>query len=86
MTAPAKKAGSSWVRWTLLVVAVVALFVATRLLPVGEWLRDFQSWVGAFVYTFCDTYMRGWTDRFATYLGIVFLAIVLLSPGGIVGL
>jgi branched-chain amino acid transport system permease protein len=44
------------------------------------------AWVGAFVYTICDTYMRGWTDRFATYLGIVFLAIVLLSPGGIVGL
>jgi branched-chain amino acid transport system permease protein len=44
------------------------------------------AWVGAFVYTFCDTYMRGWTDRFSTYLGIVFLAIVLLSPGGLVGL
>jgi branched-chain amino acid transport system permease protein len=43
------------------------------------------AWVGAFVYTLCDTYMRGWTDRFATYLGLVFLAIVLWSPGGIVG-
>ena len=43
------------------------------------------AWVGAFVYTICDTYMRGWTDRFATYLGIVFLAIVLISPGGVVG-
>jgi branched-chain amino acid transport system permease protein len=44
------------------------------------------AWVGAFVYTVCDTYMRGWTDRFSTYLGIVFLVIVLVSPGGIVGL
>jgi branched-chain amino acid transport system permease protein len=44
------------------------------------------AWVGAFVYTVCDTYLRGWTDRFSTYLGIVFLVIVLVSPGGIVGL
>jgi uncharacterized membrane protein YdjX (TVP38/TMEM64 family) len=45
MTAHAKKAGSSRWRWILLGVAIVALFVATRVLPVGEWLRGFQSWV-----------------------------------------
>jgi len=45
MTAPAKKAGSSPWRWIVLGVVVVALFVATRVLPVGEWLRGFQSWV-----------------------------------------
>ena len=45
MSAPAKKAGSSRWRWIILGVAVVALFVATRVLPVGDWLRGFQSWV-----------------------------------------
>jgi branched-chain amino acid transport system permease protein len=43
------------------------------------------AWVGALLYTLCDTYMRGWTDRFTTWLGVVFLVIVLLSPGGVVG-
>jgi uncharacterized membrane protein YdjX (TVP38/TMEM64 family) len=42
MTAPAK---SSPLRWIILAVIVLALFVATRVLPVGEWLRGFQSWV-----------------------------------------
>jgi branched-chain amino acid transport system permease protein len=63
----------------------VAIFVLTAAV-IGGLNHLAGAWVGAFVYTFCDTYMRGWTDRFATYLGIVFLAIVLLSPGGIVGL
>ena len=43
------------------------------------------AWVGALLYTLCDTYMRGWTDRFTTWLGVVFLVIVLVSPGGVVG-
>jgi uncharacterized membrane protein YdjX (TVP38/TMEM64 family) len=43
-TAAARK-GSSRVRWILLALAVAALFVATRVLPVGDWLRGFQSWV-----------------------------------------
>ena len=41
----AKKAGSSRWRWIVLGVGIVALFVATRVLPVGDWLRGFQSWV-----------------------------------------
>lgn len=44
------------------------------------------AWVGALIYTMCDTYLRGYTDRFLTWLGVVFLAIVLVSPGGVVGL
>jgi uncharacterized membrane protein YdjX (TVP38/TMEM64 family) len=36
---------SSRVRWIILAIVVVALFVAARVLPVGEWLRAFQSWV-----------------------------------------
>lgn len=43
------------------------------------------AWVGAVIYTLCDTYLRGWTDRFSTYLGLVFLAILLWSPDGVVG-
>jgi branched-chain amino acid transport system permease protein len=65
-----------------LAVAILVLTAAV----IGGLNHLAGAWVGAFVYTICDTYMRGWTDRFATYLGIVFLAIVLLSPGGIVGL
>ena len=38
-------ARSSRVRAIILVAVVVALFVAVRVLPVGEWLRAFQSWV-----------------------------------------
>jgi uncharacterized membrane protein YdjX (TVP38/TMEM64 family) len=45
MTAHATGARPSRLRWIVLAVVVVALFVATRLLPVGEWLRGFQSWV-----------------------------------------
>jgi uncharacterized membrane protein YdjX (TVP38/TMEM64 family) len=45
MSEKAKKEGSSRLRWILLAAAVVGIFVATRLLPVGDWLRDFQSWV-----------------------------------------
>jgi branched-chain amino acid transport system permease protein len=41
--------------------------------------------VGALLYTLCDTFLRGWTDRFTTWLGVVFLVIVLVSPGGVVG-
>jgi uncharacterized membrane protein YdjX (TVP38/TMEM64 family) len=45
MTAPAKEVRSSRLRWIVPAVIVLALFVATRVLPVGEWLRGFQLWV-----------------------------------------
>lgn len=62
-------------------VAIVVLTAAV----IGGLNNLSGAWVGAFVYTLCDTYVRGWTDRFDTYLGIVFLAIVVVSAGGIVG-
>ena len=65
-----------------LAVAILVLTAAV----IGGLNRLEGAWVGALIYTFCDTYLRGWTDRFATWLGVVFLAIVLLSPGGVVGL
>ncbi len=48
MTARAEKGDggkSARVRWILLAAAIVALIVATRVLPVADWLRGFQSWV-----------------------------------------
>jgi branched-chain amino acid transport system permease protein len=62
-------------------VAILVLTVAV----IGGLNRLEGAWVGALLYTVCDTYMRGWTDRFTTWLGVVFLVIVLVSPGGVVG-
>jgi branched-chain amino acid transport system permease protein len=64
-----------------LTIAIVVLTAAV----IGGLNRLEGAWVGALVYTLCDTYLRGLTDRFLTFLGVVFLAIVLVSPGGIVG-
>ncbi len=63
----------------------IAILVLTAAV-IGGLLRLEGAWVGAFVYTLLDTYARGWSDRFATWLGLIFLAIVLISPGGVVGL
>lgn len=65
-----------------LAVAILVLTAAV----IGGLNRLEGAWVGALIYTMCDTYLRGWTDRFATWLGVVFLVIVLVSPGGVVGL
>jgi branched-chain amino acid transport system permease protein len=62
-------------------IAIVVLTAAV----IGGINRLEGAWVGALIYTLCDTYLRGLTDRFVTWLGVVFLAIVLLSPGGVVG-
>jgi uncharacterized membrane protein YdjX (TVP38/TMEM64 family) len=72
MTASAKQAGSSCWRWILLGVAIVALFVATRVLPVGEWLRGFQSWV---------THQGVWGG---VVYGVVYtVAVLLFVPGSV---
>jgi branched-chain amino acid transport system permease protein len=62
----------------------IAIFVLTAAV-IGGLNRLEGAWVGALVYTLCDTYLRGVTPRFATWIGVVFLAIVLVSPGGLVG-
>ncbi|HEX5995559.1 MAG TPA: branched-chain amino acid ABC transporter permease [Jiangellales bacterium] len=62
----------------------VAILVLTAAV-IGGLFRLEGAWVGALVYTLLDTYTRGWSDRFATWLGMIFLAIVLVSPGGVVG-
>ena len=62
---------------------------------VGGLYRLEGAWVGALVYALLDNYSREWTpevgnvlgpERFNTIIGIVFLVIVLISPGGLVGL
>ncbi|HEV7213220.1 MAG TPA: branched-chain amino acid ABC transporter permease [Blastococcus sp.] len=65
-----------------LAVSILVLTAAV----IGGLNRLEGAWVGALIYTLCDTYLRGWTDRFATWLGVIFLVIVLVSPGGVVGL
>ena len=61
---------------------------------IGGLYRLHGAWVGALVFVLIDNYSREWTpeigtvlgpDRFNTLLGLIFLAIVLVSPGGLVG-
>jgi branched-chain amino acid transport system permease protein len=53
---------------------------------IGGLYRLEGAWIGALLYTLLDTYTRGITDRFETWIGIVLLAILILSPDGITGL
>jgi branched-chain amino acid transport system permease protein len=61
---------------------------------IGGLYRLEGAWVGALAFVLLDNYTRRWTpdigtvlgpDRFNTLLGIIFLVIVLVSPGGLVG-
>lgn len=61
---------------------------------IGGLYRLHGAWVGALAFVLLDNYTRRWTpefgdilgpERFNTLLGLIFLAIVLLSPGGLVG-
>ena len=62
---------------------------------IGGLYRLEGAWVGALVYAVIDNYSREWVPdvgqvlgpaRFNTIIGVVFLVIVLVSPGGLVGL
>ena len=59
----------------LLVVAVI-----------GGLYRLEGAWLGALAYVLLDTYTRGLSARFETWIGIAFVVIVLLSPDGLTGL
>jgi branched-chain amino acid transport system permease protein len=61
---------------------------------IGGLYRLQGAWVGALVFVLLDNYSREWTpeigsvlgpERFNTLLGLIFLAIILVSPGGLVG-
>jgi branched-chain amino acid transport system permease protein len=51
----------------------------------GLWRLE-GAWLGAFVFTVLEIYGPAFTDRYVTIIGAVFLAIVLLSPGGLMGI
>jgi branched-chain amino acid transport system permease protein len=62
---------------------------------IGGLYRLEGAWVGALVYALIDNYSREHTptigdvlgpERFNTLIGVVFLIIVLASPGGLMGL
>jgi branched-chain amino acid transport system permease protein len=56
---------------------------------IGGLYRLEGAWVGAIVFTVLDNWTRGIDivgGRFNTVIGVVFLAIVLLSPGGLMGI
>jgi branched-chain amino acid transport system permease protein len=61
---------------------------------IGGLYRIEGAWVGALAFALLDNYSREWTpeignvlgpERFNTLLGVIFLIIVLVSPGGLVG-
>jgi branched-chain amino acid transport system permease protein len=53
---------------------------------IGGLFRLEGAWVGAFAVTVLAAYGPAFTDRYATGIGAIFLAIVLISPGGLVGI
>ena len=52
---------------------------------IGGLYRLEGAWIGAFAFVTLDTYTRGISDRFETYIGLIFLAIVIVSPDGLFG-
>ena len=62
---------------------------------IGGLYRLEGAWLGALTYALIDNYSREWVPevgdvlgpaRFNTLIGLVFLVIVLASPGGLMGL
>jgi branched-chain amino acid transport system permease protein len=56
---------------------------------IGGLYRLEGAWVGAIVFAVLDNWTRGLElvgQRFNTVIGVIFLAIVLLSPGGLMGI
>jgi branched-chain amino acid transport system permease protein len=53
---------------------------------IGGLYRIEGAWVGALIYTLLDTYTRGLTGRFETWIGLILLAILIVSPDGVTGL
>src|SRR5205823_6699215 len=73
MTGSDKPAPKSAIgRLVALIAIVIALFLATKFLPVQQWLRTFSDWVG----------QMGVTGIFI-FIGVYVVAAVLLAPGAI---
>jgi branched-chain amino acid transport system permease protein len=53
---------------------------------IGGLYRLEGAWIGALIFVAAENYTRGYTARFETWIGALFLVIVLLSPGGVAGI
>jgi branched-chain amino acid transport system permease protein len=53
---------------------------------IGGLYRLEGAWIGALIFVAAENYTRGYTARFETWVGALFLIIVLLSPGGVAGI
>jgi uncharacterized membrane protein YdjX (TVP38/TMEM64 family) len=67
-----KQSKSAIGRLAALIVIVIALFLAMRFLPVHQWLRSFNDWVG-----------QMGTAGIFIFIGVYALATVLLAPGSV---
>jgi len=63
---------SALVRFVALIAIGIALFVAMKFLPVRDWLRNFNEWVG-----------QMGTAGIFIFIGVYAAATVLLAPGAI---
>jgi uncharacterized membrane protein YdjX (TVP38/TMEM64 family) len=70
-----KQSKSAIGRLAALIVIVIALFLAMRFLPVQQWLRSFNDWVG----------QMGIAGVFI-FIAVYALATVLLAPGSVLTL
>jgi branched-chain amino acid transport system permease protein len=53
---------------------------------IGGLYRLEGAWVGAFAFTLLTNFANDYTARFNTVIGLIFIGILLLSPGGIAGI
>jgi branched-chain amino acid transport system permease protein len=53
---------------------------------IGGLYRLEGAWIGALAFTLLTNFANDYTARFNTVIGLIFIAILLLSPGGIAGI
>ncbi|MEA2292115.1 MAG: hypothetical protein QOF17_1135 [Solirubrobacteraceae bacterium] len=53
---------------------------------IGGLYRLEGAWIGALAFTLLTNFANDYTPRFNTVIGLIFIAILLLSPGGIAGI
>jgi branched-chain amino acid transport system permease protein len=53
---------------------------------IGGLFRLEGAWIGAFAVTLLTNFANDYTARFNTVIGLIFIGVLLLSPGGIAGI
>jgi branched-chain amino acid transport system permease protein len=53
---------------------------------IGGLYRLEGAWIGALAVTLLTNFANDYTARFNTVIGLIFIGILLLSPGGIAGI